>query len=560
LAQEPVLVRVRMAFQSRGDRRRELASSPPPTIQKGRSADNLDAILLKQSSHHAAELCFGYCRPFRNNPKYSLSPTFKPIRGESQLRLARDWKTARPCPSPLALTKSASMPELYGEEASLPLPSSPLAVAERNVWVCKGCHEGGTHRLTTNSEGGLSCVCGAVAEGVNMVSLERAKNCHKDDDPTQVGEVQAQSAAQTAPWRDGPVSKEERTRRENAQLGGTCVSNPYARKNDMQQAQSAVMRQARKDAEELCRADAPDQGRGQKLLDGLELAFGKMPALRDDMPRVAAHVRLEAIRIYQLSVRHERTCCPCQGKRCTYALSSRHLVVLTLGIIELVLSQLAGIEAGDGRLVDEITQGNNTREDIERALTQLYQVQGDQNVGQMPRMELLSTVHFISKWKPGDELFACEPSDFSTTHPNWLTASRRSCLGEFGKSASSDPGDTTEKLRTSLKAVVKMTPMDTETKDAVAYQLQVPAVLQCANLEGLPRDVVAVAIVAATALKMNQVDPTSDLRRHLFRPLHIASTTIDDFILRLDELVELPPDLSEAQREEERARDEVFDA
>jgi len=543
-----------MSFQSRTDRRRELASSPPLAIQKGRSADNLDAILLKQSSQHAAELCFGYCRPFRNNPKYSLSPTFKPIRGGSQSRLARDWKTASPSPSPLSLTKAASMPELYGDGP----PSPPLpAAAERSVWNCKGCGKSGTHRLVPNADGGLSCLCGAVAEGANMVSLERAKNCHKDDDPTQVGEVQAQSVAQSAPWRDGPVSKEERTRRENAQLGGTRVSNPCARKNDMQQAQSAVERQARKDAEELCRPDAPDQGRGQKLLDGLELAFGKMPALRDDMPRVASHIRLEAIRIYQLSVRHERTCCPCQARRCTYALSTRHMVVLTLGIIELVLSQLAGIEPGDGRLVDEITQGNNNYQDIERALTQLYQVMQDQNVGPGPRTELLSAVHFISKWKPGDELFPCALNDFSAAHPNWLTDARRNSPGEFGKSVASDPGDTSEKLRVSLKAVVKMVPMNTATKEVASYQLQVPAVVQRATLEGLPRDVVATAIVAASALKIKTDDPTHDLRRHWFRPLHIAMSTIDDFISRLVALIELPPDASAAQKEEELARDKI---
>ena len=545
-----------MSFQSRTDRRRELASSPPLAIQKGRSADNLEAILLKQSSQHAAELCFGYCRPFRNNPKYSLSPTFKPIRGGSQPRLARDWKSVSLSPSPLSLTKATSMPDLYGDGP--PSPLSP-AVAERDVWVCPGASSGGVHRLQTNADGGLSCVCGIVARGVDMVSLERAKNCHKDDDPTQVGEVQAQSVAHAAPWRDGPVSKEERDRRKNAQLGGTRVTNPCARKNDMQQAQREVERQARKDAEELCRPDAPDQGRGQKLLDGLELAFRKMPALRDDMPRVASHIRLEAIRIYQLSVRHERVCCPCQAKRCTYALSSRNMVVLTLGIIELVLSQLVGVEAGDGRLVYEITQGNNTRKDIERALTQLTQVQEDQNVGNQARTELLSAVHFISKWKPGEELFACTPSDFGMSHPNWLTDARRNSPGEFGKSVASDPGDTTEKLRVSLKAVVKMIPMDTATKETASYQLQVPAVVQRANLEGLPRDVVATAIVAASALKLKKDDPTHDLRRHWFRPLHIAMSTIDDFISRLVAVIELPPDLSAAEKEAEQARDQVFE-
>lgn len=541
------------SFQSKGDRRRALASSPPTVIQKGRSADNLEAILLKQTSHRAPELCFGFCHPFRNKPKYTLSPTFKPARGTSQPRLARDWATASLCPSPLALTKSASMPEFYGEGDPQLLP--PPAIAERNELVCKGCNRVlDDQRKTSNSDGGVSCVCGAVANLVDMVSLERAKNCHKDDDPTQVGEVQAPSAAQTAPWRNGPVSKEERDRRETAQLGGTRVSNPCARKNDMQQAQREVERQARKDAEELCRTDAPDQGRGQKLLGGLELAFAKISSLRHDMPLVAAHIRLEAIRIYQLSVRHERTCCK---KGCTYALSTRNMVVLTLGIIELVLSQLAGIEEGDGRLVEEITQGNNTRQDVERALTQLYQVQQDQNVGHQARTELLCAVHFISKWKPGNELFACAACDFSTTHPNWQPVSQRSCPGEFGKSVVIDPGDTTAKLRESLKAIVRMVPIDTATNQTASYQLLVPEVVQRATLEGLPRDVVATAIVAASALKLKKDDPTSDLRRHWFRPLHIAMSTIDDFILRMVELIEIPPDLFTAEKEEEEARDKI---
>lgn len=542
------------SFQTKGDRRRALAVSPPTVIQKGRSADNLEAILLKQTSHRAPELCFGFCHPFRNKPKYTLSPTFKPARGASQPRLARDWATASLCPSPLTLTKSASMPEFYGEGDQQQLP--PPAIAERHEWVCKGCKKGGAHRLVPNSDGGLSCVCGTVANLVDMVSLERAKNCHKDDDPTQVGEVQAPSTAQTAPWRDGPVSKEERNRRETAQLGGTRVSNPCARKNDMQQAQREVERQARKDAEELCRTDAPDQGRGQKLLAGLELVFAKMPSLRYDMPLVAAHIRLEAIRIYQLSVRHEHKCCK---KGCTYALSTRNMVVLTLGIIELVLSQLAGIEEGDGRLVEEITQGNNTRKDVERALTQLYQVQQDQNVGNQARTELLSAVHFISQWKPGKELFSCASSNFSMTHPNWQPAAQRSCPGEFGKSAVVDPGDTTTKLRESLKAIVRMrtVPIDTATNLTASYQLLVPAVMQCATLEGLPRDVVATAIVAASALKLKKDDPTSDLRRHWFRPLHIAMSTIDDFIARLVELIEIPSDLYSANKDEDEAKDQI---
>ena len=265
------------SFQTKGDRRRALAVSPPTVIQKGRSADNLEAILLKQTSHRAPELCFGFCHPFRNKPKYTLSPTFKPARGASQPRLARDWATASLCPSPLTLTKSASMPEFYGEGDQQQLP--PPAIAERHEWVCKGCKKGGTHRLVPNSDGGLSCVCGTVANLVDMVSLERAKNCHKDDDPTQVGEVQAPSTAQTAPWRDGPVSKEERNRRETAQLGGTRVSNPCARKNDMQQAQQEVSAKHER-TRRNCAAPTRRIKAWTEAIGRPELVFAKMPSLR----------------------------------------------------------------------------------------------------------------------------------------------------------------------------------------------------------------------------------------------------------------------------------------
>ena len=431
-----------------------------------------------------------------------------------------------------------SMPELYGDHAAEVPP-----LMERSVWECKGCKTQDVGRLVSNPDGSLSCLCGAVSDMVNMVSTERAKNCPKEDDPTQVGEALTQTTAQTAPWLDGPVSREDRRRRENAQLGGTHVSNACARKNDMQQALSAVERQARKDSAETIRPDAPDKGRGQKLLDGFVFAFEKLTTLRD-MGRVKTHIRAEAVRIYQLSRRHEAVCC---AKGCIYSLQNKNLLVLTLGIIELVLSQLSGDEPGDGRLVEEITQGDTTSMDIRRALAQLHQLQEDLRVGYIPRLEVMSSVTRISQWcKLNEELFECDPSKCcGMTSSFFSPQSRLSCPDEFGKSALPDPGDNSEKLRTSVTAVVRFTPMDTETKAAIGYQTRQPELLDYLSREdhGLPREVVAVAIIAATARELKKDDATSDLRKHLFRKMSISSSMIEDFIRRLQPYIKRPPEL-----------------
>lgn len=522
-----------MASRPSPSRRRDATSSPPPAIVKGRSAENLDSILFKQTSFRSAEQCFGFSYPFRNNPKYDLSPTFKPIRGGSQPRLARF------CPSPLVMTKSASMPEFDptlkdGEE------SPPSTTLERAVWVCKGAKDGGVHRLVPNPDGGLSCVCGIVAHGVNMVSLERAKNCPKAADPTLVADAPP-TAPQAAPWANGLERKEDRERREKAQLGGTHVSNSCARKHDMQQAQSAVERQARcDDCAAALHPNAPDQGRGRKLFEGLEDAFSKMSSLHKK-DCIAAHIRIEAVRIYQLSVRHEQRC-GCKG--CIYALSTRNMVVLTLGLIELVLSQLAGIEEGDGRRAEDLSQGEVTKHDMDHALTQLYQIYEEFKVNKLQRLELLSAVHRISKWTmPNQELFACAPDEVGCPSSLFLPAARMTIgVGEFGKGIAPDPGDTTGKLSLSLQSVIRRTPMDTDAKTMIAYQLRVPEVMAYVAQEGLPRDVLAISIVAATAHKLMIDDPTRDLRRTLLRPLNISCSTVDDFIARLGQRIQRPPD------------------
>lgn len=521
--------------RSTPSRRRDSSYSPPLTIQKGKSADNLEAILLAQTSHRSPEQCFGFSRPFMSDPKYEMLPTFKPVRGPTtRPRQVRGWtsKTA-----PLEMTKSISMPEFYLDD---PMEEAPQ-VMERNVWKCRGCGTVDLSCLERNSaDGSMSCKCGADAGIPDMVSLERSKNCHKDDDPTQVADAPPPAASHHASWHDGSMSREDRRRHENAQLGGTYVSNACARKNDMQKALSVVERQARKDAAETIRPDGADGGRGRKLMDALTIAFGRLTVLRGGPDgNIQSYIRTEAIRIYQLSRRHDAAC---STKGCIYTLQNKNITVLTVSLIELVLSQLVGDEPGDGRSVQEISQGNVSEMDIRRALEQLHQYQEECRVSYGHRLEVLSSLSRMCKWNtPDNEKFKCEPLG-CCMGGSFSTAARLNCPDEFGKSAMPDPSDNSGKLLNAVIAIVRVNPMDTETREAVAYQTRRPELLEhLSKNHEFRREVLAIAVVAATAKKMNKSDATDDLRTHLFRHENISRSTIDAFIEELMPLIELPP-------------------
>ena len=491
------------------------------------------------SGHRSPEECFGFAQPFCDKPRYMMLPTFRPVRGEATVPRS----VFRP--TPLSMVKSASMPAClptgYSDDPTVESPP----VMERNVWQCRCCGTRDASRLERNpADGSLSCDCGADAGMLDMVSMERSKNCHKDDDPTQVADAPpSSSAAQAAPWNNGPMSREDRRRHENAQMGGTHVSNACARKNAMQQALSAVERQARKDAADIIRPDGPDNGRGQKLMDGLSIAFDRLTVFPEKSP-VKEHIRTEAIRIYRNSCRHDQHC---GTNGCIFSLQNKNMAVLVVGLIELVLSQLAGDEPGDGRTVEEISQGNVSPMDIRRGLEQLHQYQEECKISYGHRLEVLSSVTRICAWyEPGKEQFKCEPAG---CHAGgcFTTAARISCPDEFGKTALPDPSDNSGKLHMLVTSIIRANPMDTETKAAVGYQTRQPELLEylCKD-HGLPREVLAFAVVVATAKKMQKQDVLHELRRVLFRRMNISSSTVDAFIEQLMPRIELPPPMHAA--------------
>ena len=508
-----------MVFKVKLDRCRSSSSSPTPV---GAKLNRFDEIMLKSTQHRTPECSFDLCGPYRNNPRYDLSPISKPAlaRGFSQPRLERSWSLS---PATVPLQKSISLPEFGGPGSSTDPPRK-----------CKACV------LERGADSEMVCIkCGVVATSVTYVSQARSKNCESSKDPTRNADDPPRDSAEEHAWRDGPEHPEDRKRRSASRLGGTHMSYNSLKRRDLVQAQNAVMTQAQRDAQALCSMNPEDNGRGQRLVCAMENSvIAKLSRLVGIKYKdVKRRLRTETIRINALAHRHEQVC---REKACIYSLSQHNVNALAMSIAELLLSQLAGLEPQNPgtTTIAELTQGAVTEKEMERVLEELQQLQQKSALGKMPRLAMLSAVSFISKWGESDGQWRCDVS-----MPNTLRVppSRIQCPDEFGKCTNADPGDVTYKLQRSLVAAIQSCPTQNAVKLAAGHQLLVPRVVEHACNENLPCDVIGVSILAATALKMKHDDPTLHARKWLLNPQSIAHSTMDAFVHSLGPLIELPP-------------------
>ena len=523
-----------MSFQSAQQRRRDLATSPPPTITKGHSLSCLSAILNKGRQEMAPERYFDLAEPYRNNPKYDPSPTFTHIRGGASPNSPRDSGGNSTCTT--TLTKSRSMPEFYGA------PSS--ASGALNVWECRVCHTRDTSSLERGTDSALVCKCGAVDSSVDMIGQARAKNCRKEDDATQVADLPTRSAEQAEfdAWKDGPETPEDKARRKNAHLGGTRrLRERTLRKSEMLLGQSRIESQALRDARDIVANDASDNGRGKRLLITLEKeVFPKLPSVHIG---VKSFVRIEAVRIYRCAMRHEAVC---GQSGCMFSVTNRANLALALGITELVLASLAGEEApklsrGPVKTIGDVTSNDCTLQDAKKVLGELRQIQNTHGGGPQPRMQVLSAVSLISNWETGAELHSCDQEWSHMPVQLRLPPSIVNCPDRYGQCTTADPVDTAlGKLRRALSGAAATTFARREVRVAAAHQLTVPEVLTFARESGLPVDVLGISIIAAVAIALGYEDTTADMRLQCSIIANISTSTIDQFVLKLLPLIAAP--------------------
>lgn len=419
--------------------------------------------------------------------------------------------------------------------------------AVSNAWQCKVCHTKDVACLERGADSAMVCGrCGTVAEDVNMIGQERAKNCPKDEDPTQVADVPTQTADQAAfaAWSGELETPEARRRREQAYVGGTRMATRTLRQRNMLVGQNHIDSQAVRDSREMVRDDAPDRGRGKLILTALaNHVFKRLSGMHDFLRK---HIRLEAIRIYQASVRHEG-CCRKSG--CMFALSQRQVIGLVYGITEHVLAELASDDSPPvtGRrspspvtTIAEITLGASTKQDAKKLLEEIHQLQ-ERGGGAVPRMQVLSAVSLISKWQGGVELCECDDEWGPMPPALLLPPSMVNCPDEYGKSTTADPADKVLiKMRRCFVSAAECSFTRGDLRVAIMHQLGVSVVVMFLCESGLPHEVIGVAVVAATAKAMGKEDPTLDVRKHTFRINKVSASTVDAFVDKLVPLIALP--------------------
>ena len=411
---------------------------------------------------------------------------------------------------------------------------------------CERCLQGDPELERNPLDSSWACVeCGTVAQLTEIKSQARAGNCKSSEDKSRVGDDPPAQTAQEAEyqsWRQGPESDVDRRRREMAHVGGTRMTTEKLKRKKLIDAQNAIDKEAKRNAEEMLRMDGgPDQGRRKKIVRALEAVFDQIPHLDE---RVRDHVRREAIRVYSNSMKHEEAC---GRKSCMLALSQRTNIVIAYGAAEYALEVLADPKTAastdvPGSPVTTIASlaPEWSEKEVQTQLRLLNDVQV-RHSNQVLRMQVHSAISIIAEWEHEDEM--CTPCDDCTDQaPDILRLPPAvvGCPQSYGRAAGADPGDVALKLRERLVATAQTTLAPANTRDTALAQLHIPETVTFLTESGLPLDIISMSLLAASALKWKDADPTASLRRHYIPRHNVSETTVREFIEQLVGLIKVP--------------------
>ena len=539
------------------ERRRDSTASPPPALSIGKShsftsldpkSRRVDIILSKGvEQQNTALQCFNLAAKYRNNPRYHPQNAFKHLRGAASLPssprgVPLQHSQSMPGDLNLGLTNRAGCVDLGQRPRAASAPPPPPPPDPR----CERCL-GGDPELEKNKDSAMVCVdCGTVHSLSEMKSQARFKNCDKSKDNSSVGDVPPTQSAQEAyyhSWSNGPESEEDKRRRERVHIGGTRMPTSKLKKNKLIDAQNQIDKEAKRNADEMLQQDGgPDQGRRKKIILRLENVFDQLPHLDE---RFRVHIRREAIRIYSNSMKHEKVC---GQKCCMLALSQRTNIVIAYGVVEYALEALANPQATQasgalpGSPVTTIASlaPDWSKKEVQTQLAVLNEVQV-RNSNQVLRMQVLSAISILADPTEGTEgTDLCVP-----------------CAGEPGPGpdpdrppsregmrTSTDVGDAAVALRERINATASSSHASESSRKLAVEQLAVletVAFLKDVNPPfGHPIDLVAISLLAASAIKLSERDPTVDLRAHCLPKHNVSETTMREFIDQLTSLIKGP--------------------
>jgi len=542
------------------DRWRDSAASPPPALSIAKShssmcmdpkARRVDAILSRGVTvqNNTPQKCFNLAGNYRTNPRYHPQTILKNMRGATSLPSSpRGF-------SGVALFRSQSVPglsiappvqrassfDLARQQQPLraasapPTPAAPpMQEEEEPPAMCQRCIDKDATRLWPNCDSAWACVdCGVIDQISDMKGQKRAKNCEESKDPTTVNDGAPARSAQEAEylsWSKGPESDEDKRRRQMAHVGGTRMSTQKLKQQHLIDGQNVIDAEARRNMEEMLREDGgPDQGRRKKIVRALEAVFDQLPGLNED---VGDYIRREAIRIYSNSMKHEAAC----GTGSMLALSQRTNVQIAYGVAEYVLETLADPSLAEGSAyatsLASITPEWSTKE-VEAQLRVLNDVQVSKSNAAL-RMAVRSAVSIIAKWTPEQ---ARSGAQRVSTPPPAVAAPAPPTRRPAALATSADSGNSIVALRERLVATAETTHAGEEVLNAALAQLHVPAAAAFLQEADHSCDVLAISLLAATALKLQQDDPTTNLRRCYLPNHNVSETTVQEFVDGLKGLI-----------------------
>ena len=401
--------------------------------------------------------------------------------------------------------------------------TTPDAAADEAAWKCRGCPSTNPACLVDGPDGNSVCqACGTVASG-KMVAGTRQKNCPIEEDRTIIADRPMRDAheARMEALSRGSETAYERKRRHIAATSGTRVSEGVVKRHGFGKALGQVETQAVRDVRETIEGDSRDARKRRAILTVIEFTFLQEGIDKLD-ERIKVYIRQEANRIYSAALEHEACC---DTEQCQMALTNRSNALVAGCVIQNVLEHLsrtstvdvageAGTEVGRDVPSPVSTMANLhevasdvPKQTIEKTLAAVRKLNVG-NAGSVQRLSALAAIRIVSQWTKPQMCKPCAAREPAPPTVLCRPVSMAATQDQRGGAAAADPGDPCFKLRDRLIGMGRITNARASIQNAALTAISCDRVTQFLMKATIPVDVMAMAMLRATAANLAHEDRT----------------------------------------------------
>ena len=354
-----------------------------------------------------------------------------------------------------------------------------------------------------------------------MVSGNRQKNCPIEEDRTIVGDRPARDVHEVRmeALSRGHETAYERKRRHIAAASGTRVSEGVVKRHGFGKALGQIETQAVRDVRETIEGDSRDARKRRAILTVIEFTFLQEGIDKLD-ERIKVYIRQEANRIYSAALEHEACC---DTEQCQMALTNRSNALVAGCVIQNVLEHLS--RTSTVNTTDEGATGRDAPSPVS-TMANLHEVASDVhkmaiektlaavrklnvgNAGSVQRLSALAAIRIVSQWTKPQMCKPCSAREPAPPTVLCRPVSMAATLEQRGGSAAPDPGDPCFKLRDRLIGMGRITNARASIQNTALTAISCERVTQFLIKATVPVDVLAMAMLRATATNLARDDST----------------------------------------------------